>query len=56
MKLLNIEEYYEQGEAITIFTVVWKSKTEYIKLSKHEAKNIKNEKELIKYIKDETSR
>jgi hypothetical protein len=55
MKLLNIEEYFEQGESITIFTVLWKSKTEYIKLSKHEAKNIKNEKELIKYI-DETSR
>lgn len=55
MKLLNIEEYYEQGELITIYTVLWRSETRYIKLSKHEAKNIKNENELIKYI-DETSR
>jgi hypothetical protein len=56
MKVLNIEEYYEQGELITIFTVLHKAKTEYIKLPKHEAKNIKNEKELIKYISNETSR
>jgi hypothetical protein len=55
MKLLNIEEYFEQGELITIYTVLWKSHTKYIKLSKHEAKNINNENELIKYI-DETSR
>ena len=56
MKLLNIEEYFEQGELITIYTVLWKTRTRYIKLSKHEAKNIKNEKELLKYIIDETSR
>lgn len=56
MKILNIEEYYEQGEAITIFTVLFRNETRYIKLSKHESKNIKKENELIKYIKDETNR
>jgi hypothetical protein len=56
MKVINIEEYYEQGELITIFTVLHKEKTEYIRLQKHEAKNIKNEKELIKYISNETGR
>lgn len=55
MKLLNIEEYFEQGELITIYTVLWKTRTRYIKLSKHEAKNITNINQLIKYI-DETSR